>query len=68
MGLLARMFAARGSTLATNYRQLFASFLGRFNDKEVQIRLIMVEFARHFLVNHSPSISGYQDVFSMCEE
>ena len=50
-GLLARMFAAKGSNLAQHYRHLFSTFLGRFKDKEVHIRKIMIEFAKHYLTS-----------------
>lgn len=61
--LLSRMFAATGSTLHTSYRQLFTSFLSRFNDKSDQIRKEMLEFAHHFLATHSDLAS---EVLGLC--
>lgn len=55
--LLSRMFAAKGSSLAANYRPLFATLLKRFNDKEVQIRLFMVAFAKLYLINQKIGVS-----------
>jgi hypothetical protein len=51
------MFAAKGSSLAGNYRPLFATLLKRFNDKEVQIRLFMVSFAKLYLINQKIGVS-----------
>jgi hypothetical protein len=57
VSLLQFMFGAKNSTLASNYRPLFTVFLGRFNDKEIEIRLKMIEFAKSYLINHTHFIS-----------
>lgn len=65
--LLARMFAVKGSTLASNFHQLFTTFLGRFNDRATEIRIIMVEFAKHYLIyqdTHLKDINGMVFVLS----
>lgn len=51
--LLSRMFANKGSTLHVTYRKLFEAFLGRFADKNDTVREVMLDFASHYLVNHS---------------
>lgn len=51
------MFGAKNSSLASNYRTLFTVFLGRFNDKETDIRAKMLEFAKSYLTTHTHFIS-----------
>jgi len=50
--LLARLFASRESQLASGYHVLFNAFLARFNDRDSEIRAVMVEFSKHFLLAH----------------
>uniref|UniRef100_A0A8C9SZP5 PDS5 cohesin associated factor A n=1 Tax=Scleropages formosus TaxID=113540 RepID=A0A8C9SZP5_SCLFO len=50
--LLAKLFGARDSELASNNRPLWQCFLGRFNDIHVPVRLECVKFASHCLMNH----------------
>jgi sister-chromatid-cohesion protein PDS5 len=51
--LLARIFAAKDNQTALNYHQLYNAFLGRFKDINPDIRIVMCEFAQHFLQNHT---------------
>lgn len=51
--LLARMFAAKDSTLPSSYPHLFSAFLGRFKDINPDIRIVMVQFAEHFIINQA---------------
>ncbi len=46
------MFSSKGSTLASSYHPLFLAFLARFQDKEVDLRLKMIEFGKTYLINH----------------
>ncbi|XP_055769181.1 sister chromatid cohesion protein PDS5 homolog A [Salvelinus fontinalis] len=50
--LLAKLFGAKDSELATQNRPLWQCFLGRFNDIHVPVRLESVKFASHCLMNH----------------
>uniref|UniRef100_A0A673GV52 Sister chromatid cohesion protein PDS5 homolog A-like n=1 Tax=Sinocyclocheilus rhinocerous TaxID=307959 RepID=A0A673GV52_9TELE len=50
--LLAKLFGAKDSELATQNRPLWQCFLGRFNDIHVPVRLECVKFASHSLMNH----------------
>uniref|UniRef100_A0AAY4CVY0 PDS5 cohesin associated factor B n=1 Tax=Denticeps clupeoides TaxID=299321 RepID=A0AAY4CVY0_9TELE len=50
--LLAKMFGAKDSELATQNKPLWQCYLGRFNDIHVPIRLECVKFASHCLMNH----------------
>uniref|UniRef100_A0A667WY95 PDS5 cohesin associated factor A n=1 Tax=Myripristis murdjan TaxID=586833 RepID=A0A667WY95_9TELE len=50
--LLAKLFGAKDSELATQNRPLWQCFLGRFNDIHVPVRLECVKFASHCLMNH----------------
>ncbi|XP_029458531.1 sister chromatid cohesion protein PDS5 homolog B isoform X2 [Rhinatrema bivittatum] len=50
--LLAKMFGAKDSELASQNKPLWQCYLGRFNDIHVPIRLECVKFASHCLVNH----------------
>uniref|UniRef100_H3AP07 PDS5 cohesin associated factor B n=1 Tax=Latimeria chalumnae TaxID=7897 RepID=H3AP07_LATCH len=50
--LLAKMFGAKDSELASQNKPLWQCFLGRFNDIHVPIRLECVKFASHCLMNH----------------
>ncbi|XP_035274562.1 sister chromatid cohesion protein PDS5 homolog A [Anguilla anguilla] len=50
--LLAKLFGAKDSELATHNRPLWQCFLGRFNDIHVPVRLECVKFASHCLMNH----------------
>ncbi|XP_063218306.1 sister chromatid cohesion protein PDS5 homolog B isoform X2 [Bacillus rossius redtenbacheri] len=52
VALLARMFSERDSNLARHHSALWRSFLGRFNDISVQIRIKCVQYSMHFLLNH----------------
>ncbi|XP_057373894.1 sister chromatid cohesion protein PDS5 homolog B-B-like isoform X1 [Daphnia carinata] len=52
VSLLARMFSEKDSQLATQHRQLWRAFLGRFNDISVAIRTKCVQYSMHFLLNH----------------
>lgn len=52
--LLANMFSADDSKLPLNYRQLYATFLGRFTDINPGIREVMIlDFAKDFIQNQS---------------
>ena len=51
--LLARLFSDKDSTLAELYPELWKSFLGRFRDISVTVRMRCVQYSMHFLVNHS---------------
>eukprot|EP00095_Tigriopus_kingsejongensis_P010616 maker-scaffold795_size96016-snap-gene-0.21 protein:Tk10616 transcript:maker-scaffold795_size96016-snap-gene-0.21-mRNA-1 annotation:"androgen-induced proliferation inhibitor" len=57
VALLARMFSEPNSKLATNHRQLWLAFLGRYNDISVAIRIKCVQYTMHFLLNH-PELMG----------
>jgi len=50
--LLARLFSDRNSRLAEQYTELWKSFLGRFRDISVTVRMRCVQYSMHFLVNH----------------
>uniref|UniRef100_A0A4W3KHE8 PDS5 cohesin associated factor B n=1 Tax=Callorhinchus milii TaxID=7868 RepID=A0A4W3KHE8_CALMI len=50
--LLAKMFGAKDSELASQNKPLWHCYLGRFNDIHVPIRLECVKFASHCLTNH----------------
>ncbi|XP_053711118.1 sister chromatid cohesion protein PDS5 homolog A-like isoform X2 [Synchiropus splendidus] len=50
--LLAKLFGAKDSELASQNRPLWQCFLGRFNDIHVPVRLECVKFASHCLINH----------------
>ncbi|XP_061103891.1 sister chromatid cohesion protein PDS5 homolog B-like isoform X2 [Conger conger] len=50
--LLAKMFGAKDSELATQNKPLWQCFMGRFNDIHVPVRLECVKFASHCLMNH----------------
>ncbi|XP_060047853.1 sister chromatid cohesion protein PDS5 homolog B [Erinaceus europaeus] len=50
--LLAKMFGAKDSELASQNKPLWQCYLGRFNDIHVPIRLECVKFASHSLMNH----------------
>uniref|UniRef100_UPI00358F06DF sister chromatid cohesion protein PDS5 homolog B n=1 Tax=Myxine glutinosa TaxID=7769 RepID=UPI00358F06DF len=50
--LLAKMFGAKDSELASQNKPLWQCFLGRFNDIHVPVRLECVKFASHCLTNH----------------
>ncbi|RZF48923.1 hypothetical protein LSTR_LSTR003303 [Laodelphax striatellus] len=52
VGLLARMFSEKYSTLAKNHPPLWRAFLSRFNDISVQIRIKCVQYSMNFLLNH----------------
>ncbi len=52
VALLARMFSERGSVLAQDNRQLWQTFLARFNDIKPNIRTKCVQHSMHFLLNH----------------
>jgi sister-chromatid-cohesion protein PDS5 len=65
--LLARMFAAKDSTLPSSYPHLFSAFLGRFKDVNHEIRIVMVQFAEHFIINQADdkllhSVTGKQQI------
>eukprot|EP01105_Mastigella_eilhardi_P004533 TRINITY_DN1604_c0_g2_i3.p1 TRINITY_DN1604_c0_g2~~TRINITY_DN1604_c0_g2_i3.p1 ORF type:complete len:2171 (-),score=664.74 TRINITY_DN1604_c0_g2_i3:1683-8195(-) len=61
VNLLAHLFAT-SYNLTTSYRPLFQAFLQRFNDKKASIRMLMLEFARHYIVVHAdPDLS--EDLF-----
>ncbi|CAG2104988.1 unnamed protein product [Medioppia subpectinata] len=51
--LLARLFSDKESSLAELYPDLWKSFLGRFRDISVTVRMRCVQYSMHFLVNHS---------------
>lgn len=50
--LLARLFSDKNSTLAERYPELWKSFLGRFRDISVTVRMRCVQYSMHFLINH----------------
>jgi len=50
--LLARLFSDKNSSLAELYPDLWKSFLGRFRDISVTVRMRCVQYSMHFLVNH----------------
>uniref|UniRef100_A0A8C1LHX8 PDS5 cohesin associated factor B n=1 Tax=Cyprinus carpio TaxID=7962 RepID=A0A8C1LHX8_CYPCA len=50
--LLAKMFGAKDSELASQNKPLWQCYLGRFNDIHVPVRLECVKFASHCLMNH----------------
>lgn len=52
VGLLARMFSEKDSTLADQHSNLLTLFLGRFLDIAVAIRIKCVQSTMHFLINH----------------
>ena len=50
--LLANMFSTKDSSLATNYRALYVTFLQRFKDINSGIREVMItDFAKPFILN-----------------
>jgi hypothetical protein len=54
--LLANMFSTKDSNLAATFRQLYATFLQRFNDINAAIRELMVnDFAKPFILNQTDS-------------
>ncbi|XP_015792482.1 sister chromatid cohesion protein PDS5 homolog B [Tetranychus urticae] len=50
--LLARLFSDKNSRLAEQYPELWKSFLGRFRDISVTVRMRCVQYSMHFLINH----------------
>ncbi len=50
--LLARLFSDKNSELAVRYQEIWKSFLGRFRDINVTVRVRCVQYSMHFLVNH----------------
>ncbi|RWS10891.1 hypothetical protein B4U79_10779 [Dinothrombium tinctorium] len=50
--LLARLFSDKNSNLAEQYSELWKSFLGRFRDISITVRMRCVQYSMHFLVNH----------------
>jgi len=50
--LLARLFSDKNSNLAEQYSELWKSFLGRFRDISVTVRMRCVQYSMHFLINH----------------
>lgn len=50
--LLARLFSDKTSDLTTKFPDIWKSFLGRFRDICVQVRMRCVQYSMHFLVNH----------------
>lgn len=50
--LLARLFSDKNSNLAQQYNELWKSFLGRFRDISVTVRMRCVQYSMHFLVSH----------------
>ncbi|KAF7494831.1 Sister chromatid cohesion protein PDS5 -like protein B [Sarcoptes scabiei] len=50
--LLARLFSDKNSELAKNHPESWRSFLGRFKDISVSVRVRCVQYSMHFLVNH----------------
>jgi len=65
VSLLARMFSEKDSVLATNHRQLWNAFLGRFNDISVSIRIKCVQYTMHFLINHPELIDDITETLNM---
>uniref|UniRef100_A0AAZ3RUV4 Uncharacterized protein n=1 Tax=Oncorhynchus tshawytscha TaxID=74940 RepID=A0AAZ3RUV4_ONCTS len=62
--LLAKLFGAKDSELATQNRPLWQCFLGRFNDIHVPVRLESVKFASHCLMNHPDLARDLTDLTS----
>ncbi len=54
--LIGNMFAAKESTLAREYNQLFDGFLHRFEDADSKIRAYMGKFAGEMLCHHNAFI------------
>lgn len=50
--LLARLFSDANSDLAKDYPETWKSFLGRFRDISVSVRVRCVQYSMHFLLNH----------------
>ncbi|RWS23881.1 hypothetical protein B4U80_05305, partial [Leptotrombidium deliense] len=50
--LLARLFSDKNSNLAEQYPELWKSFLGRFRDISITVRMRCVQYSMHFLLNH----------------
>ena len=50
--LLARLFSDKNTELATKYPEVWKSFLGRFRDISITVRMRCVQYSMHFLVNH----------------
>ena len=50
--LLARLFSDKNSELAKKNAEIWKSFLGRFRDISVTVRMRCVQYSMHFLVNH----------------
>ncbi|XP_059079430.1 sister chromatid cohesion protein PDS5 homolog B-B-like isoform X2 [Tigriopus californicus] len=65
VALLARMFSEVNSNLATNHRQLWLAFLGRYNDISVAIRIKCVQYTMHFLLNHPELIGDIKDTLEL---
>ncbi|MGH0167598.1 UNVERIFIED_CONTAM: hypothetical protein FKN15_004856 [Acipenser sinensis] len=69
--LLAKLFGAKDSELATQNRPLWQCFLGRFNDIHVPVRLECVKFASHCLMNHpdlAKDLTGKNGAFYLVHE
>lgn len=62
VALLARMFSEKNSQVAKRYPMLWRSFLGRFYDIAVAIRIKCVQSTMHFLLNHPPLRKDIIDV------
>lgn len=60
VGVLARMFAVKNSTMAVDYHQLFVSFLRRFQDREPKIRMVMVEFGKYYLMYQNSDLEDVE--------
>jgi len=65
VSLLARMFSEKDSVLASNHRQLWQAFLGRFNDISVAIRTKCVQYTMHFLTNHPELVDDITETLKM---
>eukprot|EP01029_Cantina_marsupialis_P000878 TRINITY_DN10672_c0_g1_i1.p1 TRINITY_DN10672_c0_g1~~TRINITY_DN10672_c0_g1_i1.p1 ORF type:complete len:1239 (-),score=415.41 TRINITY_DN10672_c0_g1_i1:182-3898(-) len=52
--VLSKLFCSNQIRVAEKYRKEFVTFLGRFNDKESEIRMMMVKFASAMLKNNVP--------------
>lgn len=57
VALLTRMFSEKNSKLAMDHRELWQTFLERFSDISVDIRLKCVKNTFHFITNH-PELVG----------
>ncbi|KAJ5073319.1 precocious dissociation of sisters 5 isoform a [Anaeramoeba ignava] len=60
--LLSRLFTFRNCIFANSYSKLFHEFLGRFVDKNPEIRREMIDFSKNYILNSNLNIISNQNL------